>query len=222
MEDLIKECLFNLYSKISFHFGSDIEEMCKKTKIPFTQIFDLNNDTPYDLKIKEANIIRIYIGLYDNGQSMNIEYISRLYNESYRAMSYDIGEIMRKMFKYSTLIEERNALLKEGLKSKKLKEKILNSDLEILNISEHFLQEFRNNDLNTVNDLISIDSKTMKDITEKLSLEIFPLHIINCIHNIGLRFNEEIENEINQYKQKQKIRIQKIYKKQQKYIDNNN
>lgn len=222
MEELIKECLFNLYSKISFHLGSDMEEMCKKAMIPFTQIFNLNNDNPYDLKIKEANIIRIYIGLYDNGQSMNIEYISRLYKESYRAMSYDIGEIMRKMFNYPNLIEERNALLKEGLKSEKIKEKILNSDLEVLDISEHFLQEFRNNKLNTVNDLINMDSKTMKSITEKLSLEIFPLHIINCIHDIGLRFNEEIENEIIQYKHQQKIRIQKIYKKQQKYIDNNN
>ena len=49
----------------------------------------------------------------------------------------------------------------------------------------------------------------MKTITEKLCLEAFPLHIIECIHSIGLNFNEEIEKEILNSKKQQEKRIKK-------------
>lgn len=219
MDELIKKSLIELYSTISF-FGRF--ENCQKLMIPFTQIFDLNNDNPYNLTKEEANIIRNYIGLYNNGEPQSEEFISKLYDVSPRTIFYKIIEISKKISDYPNLMEERNHLLQEGIKSKKIKEKILNMDLDVLDISEQFVQEFKIYNINTIKDLITIKPETMKTITEKLCLEAFPLHIIECIHSIGLNFDEEIENEIIKYKQQQEKRMKKIYNKQQKYIDNNN
>ena len=217
MDEIIEKSLTELYSIISFY--GRFEE-CQKLMIPFTQIFDLNNDNPYNLTKEEANIIRIYIGLYNNGKSQSEEFISKLYGVSSKTIFYKIIEISKKICDYPKLLEERNDLLREGVKSKKIKEKILNLDLELLEISEDFIQELKNNNINTIGDLICINLKTVKNIEKKFYLKVFPLHIIECIHSIGLSFNEKIENEILNYKQEQEKIVEKIYKKQQKYIDN--
>lgn len=120
--------------------------------IPFTQIFDLNNDNPYNLTKEEANIIRNYIGLYNNGEPQSEEFISKLYDVSPRTIFYKIIELSKKIYDYPNLIEERNHLLQEGIKSKKIKEKILNLDLEVLDISEQFVQEFKMSNINTIKD----------------------------------------------------------------------
>ena len=219
MEEIIKKSLKELYSIISF-FGRF--EECQKLMIPFTQIFDLKNENPYNLTKDEANIIRIHIGLYNNGEPQSEEFISKLYGVSSKTIFYKIIEISEKICAYPNLLEERNNLLREGVKSKKVKEKIINLDLDVLDISEQFVQELKAYNISTIKELITINPETMKNITEKLCLEAFPLHIIECIHSIGLNFIEEIENEILDSKKQQEKRMKKIYKKQQKYIDINN
>lgn len=219
MDEIIKNSLEKLYSLITFY--GRFEE-CQKLMIPFTQIFDLKNDNPYNLTKEEANIIRIHIGLYNNGEPQNIEHISKLYDKSFTTIFKQIILIAQKLANNTNLIKERNELLREGVKSQRVKEKILNLDLDVLDISEQFVQELKAYNINTIKDLITIEPETMKTITEELCLEAFPLHIIECIHSIGLNFIEEIENEILNYKKQQEKRMKKIYKKQQKYIDNNN
>lgn len=222
MDEITRESLLNLYYILSVFLGIDAGERCKKNKIPFTQIFDLENNTPYGLTDDEANMLRTYIGIYNEGKPQNLLFVSKIYKERYTVTVYIITEILRKIYSHPDLISERNFLLKEGYKSKKLQGIILNLDLEVLDISEQFTQELKSFNINTIKDLIAINLETMKTITEKLYLEVFPIHIIECIHSIGLNFDENIETEILQYKQEQEKRMQKIYKKQQKYIDNIN
>lgn len=222
MNEIIEKCLNQLYRILSYYHFNSGEEYQKKL-IPFTQIFDLKNDNPYNLTTEEANIIRIYIGLYNEGTPQNIEYIANLCCKSKYGVFKLIVTIIGKICSYPNLIEERNYLIRQGIENQNIKEKILDMDIEILEISEQLTQELKNINIKTIRDLTNINLKEIKNLTKKYQCNIFPINIIENIHDIGLTFNEEIENEITKFNYEIEQNLQKIKKQimYTKYIDKN-
>ena len=65
--------------------------------ITFTQLFDENNLTPYLIDEKEAEILRDYIGLYNDGIKMSDELICQIHNITKKQLNKILKEIVKKI-----------------------------------------------------------------------------------------------------------------------------
>lgn len=170
----------------------------KNKLIPFTQIFDLNNNNPYMLNDFETEVLRQYIGLYNEGKKQSIKEISKTFNVS-SSKIHNTLKIIIEYLAYSEtqeyILKERNKLIKENINNKKLKRKIINLDISFLNITANLQEILRNNNINTIKDIININPETIEKINIEYgyftSLIIFPKSIVEEIHQLGLKFKYE-------------------------------
>ena len=190
LEDDIENYYFSIYS----HNG------VIRKKLPFIEIFDLNNSEPYGLNELEAEILRNYIGLYDDGKQQEKSDICKQFEISDDILAQHIHSIISKLCETTCqerIIKERNNLIRTNINNQKLKEKILNEDiisfLDItIGVSWNLCVKNR---FRTVGDLLSItyqDIITLNVLGTFKNIVIFPRYIVEQIHELGLRFEFEM------------------------------
>ncbi len=236
-EIIIKKSLENLYDLIEEYYKkiiilnknnkdltqdiidyeASIYRNIKNKLIPFTQIFDLNNPNPYILNDFEIEVLRKYIGIYNYGNKESKKEISKIFNVSPSTISNTLKRIIEALLDpgcQKKIIDERNKLIRENIKNKALKNKILNLDISFLNITENLETILRLTKINTIKDIINIDYETI----EKMNIEygyyagiiVFPKCIINEIHELGLNFKKEnMIYELNKQLDEMEIPIEK-------------
>ena len=170
----------------------------KNKKIPFTQLFDLNNDNPYMLNDIETEIIRQYIGIYTEGKKESIENLSKTFNTSTIEITKTINSILKDFLNpdfQREFLKERNEMIRKNLNNQNVLKTLLNEDIEFLNIYENMIYILRNKNINTVKDLINMDFKVIKGINKEYGQDpkrvLFPKKIIDEIHDLGLQFKDK-------------------------------
>lgn len=170
----------------------------KKKKIPFTQLFDLKINNPYMLNDTETEIIRQYIGIYTEGKKQSIEYLSNIFDITSIEINRIINSILKDFLNpyfQREFLKERNEMIKKNLKNQKLLNKLLDEDIEFLNIYENMIYIFRSKNINTLKDLLNMDFRIIKDINKEYGQDskkiLFPEKIINEIHDLGLDFKNK-------------------------------
>ncbi len=191
---------YSLIEKKYLDFEISIYRNIEKKHFPFTQIFDLENETPYILDSLETEIFRNYIGLYNNGEKGKVEELSKTFNCSNAKIQSCIGKIIESFMDLSVqeqILNERNKLIKENIKNENLKKKVLNKKIEFFTITENLQEILKMNKIYTINDLIKMDYKKLEKINFEngydSDLVIFPKRLINEVHDLGLQF-EKLEN----------------------------
>lgn len=181
------------------NYETSIFKNIKLKQIPFTQLFNLNQKTIYALSPLETKILRNYVGIYDNGQKQSVEEVSKKLNITTSRVSATLKRIM-DIFETETsqklIINERNKEIKDRIFNKEFKEQILNSDIRFLNITDNFIEILNSENINTVGDIIKLTEDKIEKINIEYgyynSLKIIPNRLIEEIHSLGLRFEDEI------------------------------
>ncbi len=216
-ENVIKKSLQNLYQLINQYYeklkiknketgitqemldyDASIYRNIEYKLIPFTQIFDLNNDNPYILNYFETEVLRQRIGIYNNGEIQTKRKLSKIFNVSPQTIDRTLKIIIRDISSpiyQKQFLDERNELIKKEIVNKKNKEKVLSHDINLLNITENLEEILRLENINTIKDIINIDSETIERINTEYgyytNLRLFPKSIIEEIHDMGLKFKRE-------------------------------
>lgn len=170
----------------------------KNKLIPFTEIFDLKNNNPYILNDFESEVLRTYIGIYNDGKKQSKKEISKIFNVSPSKIDRTLNIIISD-FLYPTyqqqFLQERNQLIKDNLKNNSFKEVILKLDINFLTMTQNLEEILRNININTIEDILNIDIKTILDMNIEYgyntNLRLFPTRIIDEIHELGLTFKSE-------------------------------
>ena len=181
------------------NYETSIFKNIKLKQIPFTQLFNLNQKTIYALSPLETKILRNYVGIYDDGQKQSVEEVSKKLNITTSRVSATLKRIM-DIFETETsqklIINERNKEIKDRIFNKEFKEQILNSDIRFLNITDNFIEILNSENINTVGDIIKLTEDKIEKINIEYgyynSLKIIPNRLIEEIHSLGLRFEDEI------------------------------
>lgn len=181
------------------NYETSIFKNIDQKQIPFTQLFQLNKKTIYALNPQETEILRNYLGVYDNGKKQSVLEISKRFNITTSKTTSILKRII-DMFETKTgqelISEERNKEIKKRITNKTYKEKILNSDIKFLNITDNFMNVLRMEKINTVDDLLKITKKQIRNMNKQYgyyySLEIIPKRLIDEIHEFGLKFENEL------------------------------
>lgn len=234
-EKVIKESLQNLYDLIDNYYNNYLEKNKSKNLqeyklyqtsiyrniseklIPFTQIFDLKNENPYILTDFETEVLRNYIGIYNNGKKQTKKEISKIFKVSPQTIDRTLKRIIRDFMAPSyqqQFLDERNELIKQSITNKN-KNKILELDISFLNITENLEEILRLENINTINDILNIDIEQIEKININHGyyshLKIFPKSIINEIHSIGLNFKrEKLLKKTNDELKKLEIQIEEV------------
>lgn len=189
------------YERKHLDFEISIYKNITNKLFPFTQIFDLKNETPYMLDSKETEIFRQYIGLYTDGEMETPKELSKTFSCSEDKIKTCIGNIIESFMNLEVqeqILKERNKIIKENITNKNLKEKILNRDIEFLTMTDNLLEILKMNKIYTINDLIEMDFNKLYKINLEngynAKLITFPRRIIDEIHDLGLHFNKLEKN----------------------------
>lgn len=177
-------------------YETSIYKNIEHKKLAFIEILDTKNETPYIFTNLEAQILRHYIGLYDQGKKQPITEISKRFGLPKTKISKILNEIMlyfsTEVFQ-SIFIEERNEIIRRNLEI--LKKEILEYDITFLNITDNFIEILRKEKINTVKDILNINYKQIKNMNIEYGYSskiiIFPKRIIEEIHSLGLEFKNE-------------------------------
>lgn len=240
-ENVIKKSLQNLYDLINdYHeklaknnkkkkygltqeyldYNASIYRNIETKLIPFTQIFDLKNENPYILNDFETEVLRHYIGIYNEGKKQTKTEISKIFNVSPKTIDRALKTIIKDFMNPSyqqQFLDERNQIIKKAITNKNNKQKILNQDINLLYITKNLEEILRQANINTIRDLINIDNEIIEQINIEhgyySNLRIFPKSIINEIHNMGLSFKREtmLKNK-NEILNKMEIPIEDLLK----------
>ena len=181
------------------NYETSIFKYIEEKRIPFSELFKLKQEQIYSLNELETELLRNYVGIYDNGKKQTIEEVSKRLNIPKSKASTTLKEIM-DIFESEAgqklLINERNKETKDNIYNKDYRKQILNSDITFLNITDNFMDILRQENINTVEDLIKITEKQVESINFKYGyypeLRIIPNRLIEEIHSVGLRFTDEI------------------------------
>ena len=159
----------------------------------------MNQESVYSLSPFETELLRNYIGVYDNGKKQTIEEVSKRLDITKNKASTALKEIMDNFeseLGQLLLIRERNKEIKRKTLDKEYRKQILESDITFLNITDNFLEILRQENINTVNDLLKITEDQVEKINIQYGyypeLRIIPNRLIEEIHDLGLRFEDEI------------------------------
>lgn len=166
-------------------------------RIPFLELFNINNNNPYNLNKLEAELLRNYIGLYNEGKKQPINKLSKKLKITKEEIDNNIKQIMNKfndeLFQ-SVAIEERNRIMRNNIKI--LNKEIPEYDISFLNITDNFIEVLRAEDINKIEDILNInEEQIIKMNTEygyNSKIVIFPKRVIEEIHSLGLKFKEEL------------------------------
>ena len=182
-------------------------------QILFTELFKLKQERIYTLNEFETELLRNYIGIYDNGQKQSVQEVSRRLNITTSKASSTLKQII-DMFESETgqllLINERNNEIKNRIYDEEYRTKILNSDITFLNITDNFIEILREENINTVGELLKITKTQIQNMNIKYgyydNLEIIPQRLIDEIDELGLKFEKQkmIDAMFKKFKDEQK------------------
>ena len=181
------------------NYETSIFKNIENKQFPFTELFRLKQERIYTLMPIETEILRNYVGIYDNGKKQSAEEVARRLEIS----SYKVSIILKRImdiFESETgqlqLILERNRYVKERICEKDFRKQILDSDITFFNITDNFIGILRQENINTVKDLLEITEEQLETINMQYGyysdLKILPSRLIKEIHEMGLRFKDEI------------------------------
>ena len=181
------------------NYETSIFKYIENKRITFSELFKINQECVYSLSPFETELLRNYIGVFDDGKKQTIEEVSKRLNITKNRASNALKEIMDNFeseLGQLLLIKERNKEIKNKIFNKEFRKQILNSDITFLNITDNFIEILRLENINTVKDLLEIT----EDQVEKMNIQygyypelrIIPNRLIEEVHNIGLRFEDEI------------------------------
>ena len=181
------------------NYETSIFKYIENKKLPFSELFKMNQESVYSLSPFETELLRNYIGVYDNGKKQTIEEVSKRLDITNNKASTALKEIMDNFeseLGQILLIRERNKEIKRKTLDKEYRKQILESDITFLNITDNFLEILRQENINTVNDLLKITEDQVEKINIQYGyypeLRIIPNRLIEEIHDLGLRFEDEI------------------------------
>lgn len=181
------------------NYEASIFKYIENKQFPFKELFRLKQERIYSLSAIETEILRIYVGIYDDGKKQSVEEVARRLEMSSSRVSNTLKKIIDN-FESKTgqelLIRERNKNIKEKIYNKEFRKQILNSDITFLNITDNFIAILREENINKVEDLLKITEEQVEKMNIQYgyytNLKIIPNRLIEEIHNIGLRFEDEI------------------------------
>ena len=179
-------------------YETSIFKYIENKQLPFTELFRLNQERIYSLNEFETELLRIYVGVYDNGKKQSIQEVGKRLDISTNKASTTLKEIMDN-FESETgqllLINDRNNEVRKRIYNKEFRQQILDSDITFLNITDNFLDILRQENINKVNDLLKITKTQIQDMNIQYgyfdNIEIIPQRLIDEIHKLGLRFENE-------------------------------
>ena len=205
-EDYKKEIKQNEYNELKilhetkkqelFNYNISIYKNIEIKKIPFTELFNINNDTPYMLTSLETELLRHSIGLYDEGKKQSINEVSKRFKMSKEKITDALQTVMRcfgtELFQNSFL-KERNEMIKNNIKI--LKNKVLDYDITFLNITDNFIEILRTENINKIRDILNINERQIKNMNIEYGynpkIVVFPKRIIDEIESLGLKFKND-------------------------------
>lgn len=206
--------------QLVLEYDASIYKNMANKKIEFDQLFK-NKNKAYSFKTTETEILKNYIGIYNDGEKQSINSIAKKLQKSPSTIDITLKKILIHLLDpvfQKKLLDERNKKIKNNTS---IKEKIKNEDITFLNITENFIDILRLENINTINDLLEIDNEKLKDMNIKHGYDseriIFPKRIVEEIHSLGLIFkNDEIfekmyENDIEFSKETQ-LRLKMQFK----------
>lgn len=181
------------------NYETSIFKYIENKRITFSELFKINQECVYSLSPFETELLRNYIGVFDDGKKQTIEEVSKRLNITKNRASNALKEIMDNFeseLGQLLLIKERNKEIKNKIFNKEFRNQILNSDITFLNITDNFLEILRLENINTVKDLLEITEDQVEKMNVQYGyypeLRIIPNRLIEEVHNIGLRFEDEI------------------------------
>lgn len=181
------------------NYEASVFKHIENKKIPFSELFKTNKEKIYSLSPFETKLLRNYIGVYDNGKKQTIEEVSKRLNITKNKASKELKKIMDN-FESKTgqelLISEKNKEIKKKINDEEFKKQILKSDITFLNITDNFIEILRQENINTLEELLKITEEQVEKINIQYgyypNLRILPNRLIEEIHDMGLKFEDEI------------------------------
>lgn len=181
------------------NYETSIFKNIENKHFSFTELFKLDKEIIYSLNPYETEILRIYVGIYDDGKKQSVQEVARRLEIPSSRVSNTLKKIMDNFESkkgQELLIRERNKDIKEKIQNYEYRKQILNSDITFLNITDNFIDILREEKINTVEDLLKITEEQVERINIQYgyypNLKIIPKRLIDEIHNIGLKFEDEI------------------------------
>lgn len=181
------------------NYETSIFKYIENKRLPFSELFKTDQETIYALNELETKVLQNYVGVFDDGKKQTIEEVSKRLNIPKSKAATTLKRIMdnfESKTAQSQLTKERNESIKNRIHDKKYREQILKSDITFLNITDNFLGILRQENINTVNDLLKITEYQVEKINIQYGyypeLRIIPNRLIEEVHDLGLKFEDEI------------------------------
>lgn len=205
--------------QVLLEYNASIYKNIEQKQLLFEQILDVREESAYTLTEIETEILRQYIGIYNDGEGRNLETIAKIFNKSSEKIKEVLEQALLEMlnpFFQEQVLTERNEIIKEASQNKFMKQQLLEQDINFLIMTDNLEEIFKLMNINTIKDLLNIDAKTIQYLNIQYgyntNFKVFPKRIIKQIHELGLEFkNEELIKKLHRaYIKLDEIPLEKI------------
>lgn len=183
-QELKNKIINNLYVQAHKYFSSNI-------KLDETLLNELFNEKEeiYGLSKQYTTILRYLIGVYSNGETLSHETISKIMNKEITRQNISRAKytIIKKIYKLDTIIKTKRIK-----KIPNYKIKLINEDIEILELEEKTLSFLRKQGCKTINDLLEMDKISLR--LDCKSEDINYNEIIKRLELFELKFYSDIKS----------------------------